>query len=454
MTSLKRRYVFPGIAAGFMILFAAIALRSSPELEAGHDKSRLVEVISLDKQLSMPVIKAYGRVAPKHSWQGIAEVGGKIIYRHPELETGRLIKADTLVLVIDPLEYELKLAQAEANYNGAQAQLVQLNQQEINLKTSLEIEQQKLTLVDQEYQRKKALNTKNLISKSELETQKQALLAQRNLVQDLNSSLSLLPDDRKVTQAQVKVNQALLNDAQRQLDNTQFTLPFDARIAEVNIERAQAVSSGAVLFEAHQLGAVEIKAELSLQDAETLITSISDIPRDSASLPSIERVNFNSHVEINMGKNHHQWQAKLTRIADTINPDQATIGFYLEVEQDFNDMNLVKRPPLTNGMFVTAYINGYSSNQFVIPEKALHGDKIYLMDNEGKLQIKSVDVVYRTKNGVAIASQTGEPALKNSDQVVTNDLIPAIAGMSLKIAGSKTSDTQMSDEKDNGENNQ
>ncbi|PMG76634.1 acriflavin resistance protein [Shewanella sp. 10N.286.51.B7] len=454
MTSLKRRYVFPGIAAGFMILFAAIALRSSPELEAGHDKSRLVEVISLDKQLSMPVIKAYGRVAPKHSWQGIAEVGGKIIYRHPELETGRLIKADTLVLVIDPLEYELKLAQAEANYNGAQAQLVQLNQQEINLKTSLEIEQQKLTLVDQEYQRKKALNTKNLISKSELETQKQALLAQRNLVQDLNSSLSLLPDDRKVTQAQVKVNQALLNDAQRQLDNTQFTLPFDARIAEVNIERAQAVSSGAVLFEAHQLGAVEIKAELSLQDAETLITSISDIPRDSASLPSIERVNFNSHVEINMGKKHHQWQAKLTRIADTINPDQATIGFYLEVEQDFNDMNLVKRPPLTNGMFVTAYINGYSSNQFVIPEKALHGDKIYLMDNEGKLQIKSVDVVYRTKNGVAIASQTGEPALKNSDQVVTNDLIPAIAGMSLKIADSKTSDTQMSDEKDNGENNQ
>ena len=453
MTSLKRRYVFPGIAAGFLILFAAIALRSSPELQAGLDKSRLVEVVELKKQQSMPVIKAYGRVAPKHSWQGIAEVGGKIIYRHPELETGRLIKADTLVLVIDPLEYELKLAQAEANYNGAQAQLVQLNQQEINLQTSLEIEQQKLTLVDQEYQRKKALNVKNLISKSELETQKQALLAQRNLVQDLNSSLSLLPDDRKVTQAQVKVNQALLNDAQRQLDNTQFTLPFDARIAEVNIERAQAVSNGAVLFEAHQLGAVEIKAELSLQDAETLITSISDIPRDNASLPSIEKVNFDSHVEINMGKKHHQWQAKLTRIADTINPDQATIGFYLEVEQDFNDINPVKRPPLTNGMFVTAYIHGYPSEQFVIPEKALHGDKVYLMDTEGKLQIKLVDVVYRTDDGVAITSQSNEILLIEGEQVITNDLIPAIAGMSLKVAGTVSQHAQNSDE-DNEEKNQ
>ncbi|GIU54196.1 MULTISPECIES: efflux RND transporter periplasmic adaptor subunit [Shewanella] len=434
MTSLKRRYVFPGIAAGFIILFIAIAMRSSPELEAGHDKSRLVEVINLDKQQSMPVIKAYGRVAPKHSWQGIAEVGGKIIYRHPELETGRLIKAGTLVLAIDPLEYELKLAQAEANVNAAEAQLIQLNQKEVNLETSLQIEKQKLTLVDQEYQRKQALNVKNLISKSELETQKQALLAQRNLVQDLNSSLSLLPDDRKVTQAQVKVNQALLNDAQRQLNNTRFTLPFDARIAEVNIERAQAVTNGSVLFEAHQLGAVEIKAELSLQDAETLISSISGIPRDTASLPSIEKVNFDAYVEINMGQKHHQWQAKLTRIADTINPDQATIGFYLEVEQDFNDMDLVKRPPLTNGMFVTAYIHGYPSEQFVIPEKALHGDQIYVMDLEGKLQIIKVKVVYRTDKGVAIESQTTTAPLTQNMQIVTNDLIPAIAGMSLKVA--------------------
>ncbi|WP_282166177.1 efflux RND transporter periplasmic adaptor subunit [Shewanella japonica] len=434
MTSLKRHYVFPGIAAGFIILFIAIAMRSSPELEAGHDKSRLVEVINLDKQQSMPVIKAYGRVAPKHSWQGIAEVGGKIIYRHPELETGRLIKAGTLVLAIDPLEYELKLAQAEANVNAAEAQLIQLNQKEVNLETSLQIEKQKLTLVDQEYQRKQALNAKNLISKSELETQKQALLAQRNLVQDLNSSLSLLPDDRKVTQAQVKVNQALLNDAQRQLNNTRFTLPFDARIAEVNIERAQAVTNGSVLFEAHQLGAVEIKAELSLQDAETLISSISGIPRDTASLPSIEKVNFDAYVEINMGQKHHQWQAKLTRIADTINPDQATIGFYLEVEQDFNDMDLVKRPPLTNGMFVTAYIHGYPSEQFVIPEKALHGDQIYVMDLEGKLQIIKVKVVYRTDKGVAIESQSTTAPLTQNMQIVTNDLIPAIAGMSLKVA--------------------
>ncbi|MDO6640358.1 MULTISPECIES: HlyD family secretion protein [unclassified Shewanella] len=446
MTPLKRRYVFPGIIAGIIIFIAAISLRSSPELQPNHDKSRLVDVISLTKQPVQPVIKAYGRVAPKHIWQGIAEVGGKITYRHPELETGRLIKAGTLVLTIDPLEYQLKLAQAEANYNSAQAQLVQLNQQEINLQSSIEIERQRLTLVDQEYKRKQSLNKKNLISKSELETQKQALLAQRNLVQDLTSSLSLLPDDKKVTAAQVKVNQALLEDAQRQLNNTRFTLPFDARIAEVNIEQAQAVTNGAVLFEAHQLGAVEIKAELSLFDAETLIHSINELPRDTSALPSIEKVNFDTHITVNMGKTLHQWQAKLTRVADTINPDQATIGFYLEVDQDFNQMNLLAKPPLTKGMFVTSYIKGYPSEHYVIPEKALHGEQVYLMDQDNKLVIKQVEVLFRTDNGVAIKGD-----IHQNDRVVTNDLIPAINGMGLKLSTANETTTPVTSDLANDE---
>ncbi|WP_144208580.1 efflux RND transporter periplasmic adaptor subunit [Shewanella donghaensis] len=446
MTPLKRRYVFPGIIAGIIIFIAAISLRSSPDLQPNHDKSRLVEVMSLDKQEVKPIIKAYGRVAPKHTWQGIAEVGGKIIFRHPELETGRLIKAGTLVLSIDPLEYDLKLAQAEANYNSAQAQLVQLSLKEINLQSSIEIEQQRLSLVDQEYKRKQSLNKKNLISKSELETQKQALLAQRNLIQDLTSSLSLIPDDKKVTAAQVNVNKALLEDAQRQLNNTRFTLPFDARIAAVNIEQAQAVTNGAILFEAHQLGAVEIKAELSLLDAETLINSISTLPRDTYSLPSIEQVNFDSAISVSMGKRRHQWQAKLTRVADTINPDQATIGFYLEVEQDFSNMDLLNKPPLTNGMFVTAYIQGYPSQQFIIPEKALHGDQVYIMDKDNNLAIQTVEVLFRTDNGVAIKAASTAGQLNQGDSLVINDLIPAINGMSLRLSIDKTAEKNLNDE--------
>lgn len=422
----KKRFLLLGVLVGALILALSIMFKSSPSVQVNFDNARLVDVIALQKQFVAPEITAFGRVEPKHIWRGIAEVNGKITYRHPKLEAGRLLKAGTLVLTIDPLEYELKLAQAEANLNSTQTQLKRLIQQEENILASLKIERQKLTLVNQEYKRKQTLKKKNLISSSDLDAQKQALLVQRNLVQELTSSLSLMPDDKKVKQAELSVNEAYLEDARRQLENTRFSLPFDARIAEVNIETAQAVTTGSILFEAHQIGIVEVKAELSLQDAQVLMQSITKIPGEQG-FPAIDQLNLEASIALQLGSKHHVWPAQLSRISETINPDQATIGFYLEAQQVFKQVGLLKKPPLTQGMFVTATIKGFQSSQFVVPEKALHGERIYIMDKNNRLQLRSVRVLFRSQQGVAVFGE-----LQTGELLVLNDLIPAIANMKLK----------------------
>ncbi|PKF63110.1 HlyD family secretion protein [Psychromonas sp. psych-6C06] len=431
MNPVKKRLLIPGILAGVIILVLAILLKSSPEVQPNFDKARLVEVQSLVLTESAPEVIAYGRVAPKHSWQAIAEVSGKVIYRHPDLESGRLLTAGTLVLQIDPLEYQLKHAQALANVNIANAQLMQIEQQQKNLTDSLNIEKQKLSLVNQEYQRKLELQKKNLISNSEVESQNQTLLGQTKLVQDLSSSLKLLPDDKKVAQAQLNINQALLEDAQRQLKNTNIVLPFDARIAAVDIEQAQAVTIGNTMFEAQQLGTVEIKAELSLKDAESLMLSVQQDKTSNGDFPNIEKLKLNANIELQMGNRLNQWPATLTRIADNISPEQATIGFYLEVKQNIKALDLTDKPPLTKGMFVTARLQGFQSQQFIIPEKALHGDQIYIMDSDNNLSIRKVNIHFRSKHGVAISGD-----FKAQERLILNDIIPAIPGMALKTQGS------------------
>jgi len=430
MRAPKKRFLIPGVALGLLILVAAIALKPSPVLQPSSNNGRLVEVISLLEQTAAPQIKGFGRIEPKQTWQAIAEVNGKIVYRHPDLETGQLIKKGTLVLEVEPLQYQLKLAQAQANLTAAKAQLSRLTQEQQNLHTSLAIEEQKLALAKQEYQRKLALKNKKLISNSDLENEQQALLAQRILVQNLHSALSLLPDDKNITAAQISVNQALLEDASRQLANTRFTLPFDALIGEVNIAQAQAVTTGASLFAAQALGALEIKAQLSLQDAQILMQSITALP-DNGPFSSIEQHNLHTQISLQLGNKIYYWPAKLTRIAEAIDPNQATIGFYLQVEQPFDTLELQKKPLLSKGMFVSAEIQGGTSAQFIIPEKALHGNTIYLMDAQQKLQIKTVTVRFRNEQGVAISGD-----LSNGEQLVLNDLIPAIAGMRLKFASS------------------
>lgn len=433
MTSNKKRFLFPGVLAGILILVLAIVLKPSPPVVQSYDKSRAVEVLTLEKTLLAPRIQGFGRVTPKHIWQAVAEVGGKVIYRHPQLETGRMLPKGTLVLEIDPLEYELKLAQAQASLNATQAQLTRLEQQERNLNSSLEIEKQKLILAEQEYQRKLTLKKRNLVSSSELESQHQSLLVQTKLVEDLQNSIKLLPDDRKVTQAQQSVDVAQLEDARRRLKQTKVVLPFDARVSDINIEQDQVVAMGSTMLIAHQLGTAEIMAEISLQDMRTLVSSIQMIPEEN-SLPSFELLALQANVEFQIGSNRFTWPAKVTRVAETVNPNQATIGIYLEVEQDFRKLKPFIRPPLTKGMFVSALIYGQARPHFIVPEKALHGDKIYLMSPDNKLIIKPVTILFRNQEQVAIKAEVAV-----GDKIVLNDLIPAIEGMSLREVSSDVS---------------
>ncbi len=431
MSLSKKLLIIPGIAIGITCLVLAIKLKPAAPVDPRVDRARLVDTQVLAKQSSAPQIKGFGRVAPKHNWQAVAEVSGRLIYKNPLVEKGRLLPAGTLLLKIDPLEYELKLAQAEADRNASQAQLGRLDQQVENTKTSLAIEQERLNLANDEYQRKVKLKQKSLISSSDLENQKQQLLAQRKLVQDLESALKLHPDDRKVTLAQLKVNQARLEDSRRQLEKTELVLPFDARIAQVNIEEDQVVNVQSVMLEAYKLDMVEIEAQVSLQDMRNLVRSISMFPQPGQ-LPSIDKLKLNASVHLTNSGITFNWPANVTRVSETVNPKQGTVGIFLEVKQNYRSMDLSSNPPLAKGMYVQASIQGFDSEQFVVPERALHGNQIYLMDENNTLKVVPVTVLFRNKSGVAIS---GDIAL--GQRLILNDLIPAIPGMQLKTVENK-----------------
>ncbi len=428
MTRNKKILFIPGLILGIAILVMAIKLKPEPPLLPEFDNSRLVEVMPLELQSVAPEVTGFGRVSPKHIWQGISEVSGRVIYRHPQLETGRLLPAGTLLLQIDPLEYELKVAQAESNIRATQAQLARIDREEQNLITTLELERSRLQLIRAEYERKQSLMDRKLISSSDLEAQEQALLSQRKLVQDMDSNLQLIPNDRRVSEAQLSVEEAQLQDAERQLSKTSITLPADARIAEVNIELDQAVTMGQTMLTAQQLGEVEIRAELSMNDMRQLISSVREFP-NAEGLPSIEILELPALVQLRSGDVEFQWPAELTRVAETVDPEQGTVGIFLEVEQDFRSINLQATPPLSNGMFLTARVQGKPVETFLVPERALHTNQVYLMDDEGKLVIKPIRVLFRTQDGVAIDGE-----LEEGQQLILNDLIPAIPGMSVRVA--------------------
>ncbi|MGF1768238.1 HlyD family secretion protein [Enterovibrio makurazakiensis] len=437
MTLRRKLLFFPVLAIGILVLVIAIKARPDIPVKPAQSKARPVDVLTLTQQTISPVVTGFGRVTPKLTWQAIAEVNGKVIYRNPDLEKGSILPAGTALLSIDPTDYQLAVAQAQADVSAKRARLAKLDLDSSNVKTTLNIEKRRLALSKDELTRKKNLRQKGLTSQSDLDTEQQAYLSQQTRVQDLESQLKVLPDERLITEAELDASQLALTQAERDLEKTHVVLPVNSRIAEVNIEKDQFVTPQQIMVVAHGLEAVEVDAQVSIHDMQTLFDSLNAAPsNDPSDMPSgnghLARLTAN--VALSSGSFNQTWSATVARLSDTVNLNQATVGVILEIplnlsssESDAATQNpLAALPSLVNGMFVQATIEGQPVAHWVIPEQALRGDKVYLME-EGVLAVEPVDVLFRHGDRVAIAGD-----LKDGQQLVVNDLLPAVPGMALR----------------------
>lgn len=429
MMRLNRKWlILPAVLAGIIILVLAINLRPSPEVKPALERRRPVDVITLQQQPFAPQVVGFGRVAPKVEWQAIAEVSGKVVYRHPDLAKGRVMDAGSILLKIDPLDYELRLAQAEADVSSTLAQLAKLAQQALNLKTTRKIEQRRLALSQQELARKQELRKKGLTSQSAVDLELHTVLANQKALQDIENQLIVLPNERKVTLAQLEVNQSRVEEAKRSLAKTVITLPVDARISRVEIEQDQVVNSQQLMVLAHGIETVEIDAQIALHDMQILASSLTQYTAHADGLPRADQLDLSASIALSSGRFTQQWPAKVARISDTVNASQATVGVILEVDQDYRQLTPESAPPLVNGMFVEARLSGQPNLHWVIPERALHGDKVYVLAADNSLAILPVTVLFRREGQVAIAGD-----FQLDQLLVVNDLLPAVSGMALRV---------------------
>ncbi|HAS6084775.1 TPA: HlyD family secretion protein [Vibrio vulnificus] len=432
MTLNKKWLFFPALAVGVLVLVLAVKLKPELPVKPADDRARLVETLPLELKAVAPLAIGFGKVAPKVEWKAIAEVSGKVIYRHPRLEKGQVLKAGTEILRIDPLDYQLKLVQAQADLKSSQTSLAKLNQEEQNLKSSLKIESNRLAIAKKELERKQNLRKKGLNSQSDVDQQEQTTLSQRKLVLDIENQIALMPDEKRVAEALIKVNNAKVDEAKRALEKTIITLPYDLRIAQVDIEQDQVVNQQQTMVTAHGIDVMEVEAQLSIHDMQTLAASLGEFARDESGIPQPDMTFIQAYIELSSGNLSASWPAKVARVSETVDANQATAGVILEIEQDYRELNPTSLPPLVNGMFVRAYIEGQANPNWVIPERALHGNKIYLMDEQNRLRIVPVTVLFRRDSQVVIDGE-----LSHGQKLIVNDLLPAIEGMQLKEASSE-----------------
>jgi len=427
----KRWVFFIPVLLGIIVLVMLKQNSSVPEQKPAQETTAVVRTLSVPQLTVTPIAIGYGTVQPVSTWEAVAQVEGIITEKHPDLSKGAIIEKGTILLQIDPTDYELNIAQIEADILANKAQLDELDTKLENTQLSLEIEQKSLGLTKKELKRLQNLNKKGSVSFSDVEKQERTMLAQQQSVQAQQNSLKLIPSQRALLEAQLQQKHSQLTSAQRDLNNTRIIMPFTGRISAQKVELAQYVRVGNTMIAADALDKAEIEVQipigyfrglLRVNNGETV--NLLDISVQQLK----DALGIKAQVLLREGGLDTRWDARFARLSDTMDPKTRTVGVIVEVDNPYGDVQPGSRPPLIKGFFVEVHLQGAPRpNSLVVPRSALHNNTLYRINQQNRLEIINIQVELYQPEFVIVSGDM----LKAGDNIVISDLVPAIEGMLL-----------------------
>ena len=426
----KPYVIFLIIGFGILVAVALVKTRTTIEHAGGEMPSKNVSVINVRKVPFRAQVTAYGNVEPAITLRNLAQLSGTISYLHPELKQGNSISAGTVVVRIDPEDYEVILKQTEADLSASRASLKQLEVEQKTTTRSLVLSTKNLRVQQKELQRIEDVFKRKLVARATLDAEQQKVLQIEQQVSDLQGKLDAYPSRKALVRAQIKRAEEQVKGQKTTLGRTEIILPFNARIGEVLIEKNQFVNIGFTLFEALDVNGIEINAQLPIVHMRALTSHLQDESLNSqqkSSMKSVlQRLKLQSKVRLVGDMPDAVWDANVLRMSESVDPSRRTLGIVVGVEKPYEKIIPGKRPPLLKGMFMAVEIFAPSQQAIVIPRKAIHDGRVYLVGNENKLKISSVKVLHHQGELAVIAS-----GLKPGDIIIINDLVPVIDGMLL-----------------------
>lgn len=420
------------LLAGAAIIAVLIVLSPDPERSDSGPTPRAVRTMEVTPLRFNVTASGYGSVRAEESWRASARVGGRVIKRHPDLESGNVIAEGTELLQIDPTQYELVLTSARADIAVIRSEQSQLEQRAANLRQLLALEEERLNLAEGELERARNLAERDALSQARLDEQQRNTLRQRQAVQSLENELALIPTRRETLEAQLARAGSARDQASRNLADTRFIAPFDLRVHEVQTEVHEEVQPGQSLFVADSIRRAEAIVQIPVPQLRRLLAQL---PGGSALEDS--DLDAGLHRRFNLGSIRSRlilagapqtsWPAQFTRIASGLDPQTRTAAVVLTVEEPYRNANPPEQPPLVRAMFVQAELQVLTQHEvLVVPVSAVHADHVYLVDQNNRLERRAVTVAW-TQRDLAIIQE----GLESGEQLILDDLEPAIEGTPL-----------------------
>lgn len=382
----------PIAAIGAGILAFVVSNSPPPDRVDLGERASAVRVVTAETKVITPTLIGFGVVAPAHTFEAIAEVGGTVEYVNPDLRNGRILPAGAVLLRLSPTDFNLAIAQANANIRSGEARLAELAVAEKNQRDALEIEGEALAVKAADLARAEKLFTAGTMAQSARDSARAAHLAQRQKVQAIQGTLALFPTQHAVQVEQIAVYQVTLATAELSLQRSELTLPFTARVASNSVEVGQFLKIGQTAATLDGIGLAEIELRVSINSLRGLMRSgeagVATLPTDPLQMgKALQDLGLGAQVNLQLGDEVVSWPATVDRISDGVDQSTGTIGVIVQVQAAYGQAGSNNQIPLTKGMFVDVVLSTKPASGVVLPRSAMRDGRVFVADADNRLRI-------------------------------------------------------------------
>jgi len=354
------------------------AMKPEPEKKDEPPRPLSVFVETVTRSDIPLKVRTQGEVRARTEVDIIAQVAGRVLEVSPEFVEGGVVEPGVALIVIEPTDYQFAVHQAEARVAEAEVRVQQADA-DAN------------------------------VARYQLRDSKGA------------SDLALKKPQVAEARARLKAATADLEQARTNLDRTRIALPFHGRVISTSVDIGQYVTPGTPIGRAFGHDVVEIRLPLSDSQLASLGLPIGFVAAEGEALS----VDITAQVA---GREQH-WMGELRRLDAAVDPGSRMIFGIAEVFSPYGSGVSEFGMPLAVGLFVNVEISGREiRDAYIIPRHALRaGDQVYVVNELGQLEIRSVAVTYSSAEEAVIGS-----GLEVGDRVIVSSIRNPIEGMSLE----------------------
>ncbi|WP_043316872.1 efflux RND transporter periplasmic adaptor subunit [Microbulbifer sp. HZ11] len=365
--------------------FGAVQWMSAakPQPEKKEEEQRLVSLVTSPAR-AQPVqlqVTTQGEVRAHTAINLTPQVSGRITAIANSFAEGAGFEAGETLIQLDDADFQLNVAQAKARVAQAEVLLLQA-------KAAADIKRQQWL---------------------GLNPNKEPTPLQVNKPQMLEA------------EANLRAAKAELADAELNLARTQIRLPYRGRVVSRDVGVGQYVTAGTSLGRIFATDRVEVRLPLTDSQLLELDLPLGFVASEETPGPAVT-------LSALVGNHEQRWQGHIVRTQASIDPQTRLIYAVAEVEDPYGK-GASDGVPLAVGLFVTAQAESTAQRDaIVVPREALRSaDKVYVVDDNNRLDIRTVEVLSTADNRVVLAA-----GVADGERVVTSTVANPVDGMEVQ----------------------